>query len=180
MECILRHLILRLDEQTLLVSLVSSMSAKTPYEYFILTGRVLMGAWFVWLGCSKIFLVGSPAFARQVAEFEILRDPWNLMVAYFVPWLELIAGFALMVSYFHRGAVRILLGLTGLFIFVNAQAMIRGIDPDCGCFGKGFEMEMKTKMILLGVQLVALVFLMANDRSIGRSVFKGSKMRLPG
>ena len=132
------------------------------------------------IGADKLFRVGASAFARQVAGFGILQDPWNLMVAYAVPWLELLAGLCLVVSFFHRGAVRILLALTVLFLFVNGQAMARGLDPDCGCFGKWFELGLAAKMILLAVQLGALGFLMAVERNLGRRVFRGARMRLPG
>ena len=94
--------------------------------------------------------------------------------------MELIAGLALAASFLHRGAIRILLGLTALFIFVNAQAMIRGIDPDCGCFGEMMKIDITSRMVLLVVQLLVLIFLMTKERSVGNKVFRGSKMRLPG
>ena len=156
------------------------MQPKTPFEYGILTGRVLMGTWFAILGADKLFRVGAPAFSRQVAEFGILQDPWNLMVAYFVPWLEVISGLCLLTSFFHRGAVRVMIGLTCVFLFVNGQATVRGIEADCGCFGKLFTLDGGAKMALLLVQLTVLVFLMSVERKLGRKVFRGTKMRLPG
>lgn len=156
------------------------MQPKTPFEYTIVGLRVLLGVWFAGIGGDKLFRVGAPAFARQVAEFGILQDPWNMMVAYFIPWLELLAGLCLVASFVHRGAVRILLALTVMFVFVNGQAMVRGLDPDCGCFGKLFELSIGGKMVLLVVQLALLGFLMATERKVGRKVFRGARMRLPG
>lgn len=156
------------------------MQPKTPFEYTILSLRVMLGVWFAAIGGDKLFRVGGPAFARQVAEFGILQDPWNLMVGYFVPWLELLAGICLIASVLHRGAVRVLIALTMVFLFVNGQAMARGLDPDCGCFGEWFEMGISAKIVLLVVQGALLGFLMATERKVGRKVFRGTRMRLPG
>lgn len=156
------------------------MQPKSPFEYTVLTFRVGLGLFYALIGGDKLFRVGAPAFARQVAEFGILQDPWNLIVAYFIPWLELLAGLCLIASFLHRGAVRILLGLSAVFLFVNGQAMARGLDPDCGCFGKWFELGIPGKMILLVVQIGLLAFLMSTERKVGRKVFRGTRMRLPG
>lgn len=156
------------------------MQSKTPFEYAILGLRVTLGVWFAAIGGDKLFRVGAPAFSRQVAEFGILQDPWNLMVAYMVPWLELLAGLCLIASFLHRGAVRVLLALTVLFLFVNAQAMARGMDPDCGCFGEWMELSLLSKIYLLVLQFVVLVYLMLVERKVGRKVFRGTRMRLPG
>ncbi len=156
------------------------MQPKTPFEYTILSLRVILGVWFAGIGGDKLFRVGAPAFSRQVAEFGILQDPWNLMVAYFVPWLELLTGLCLIASFLHRGAVRVQLALTMVFLFVNGQALARGLDPDCGCFGKLFELGLSAKIGLLAVQFGALVFLMVTERQVGRKVFRGTRMRLPG
>jgi uncharacterized membrane protein YphA (DoxX/SURF4 family) len=155
------------------------MQPKTPVEYVVLALRVGMGLWFAAIGGDKLFRVGPVAFSRQVAEFGILQDPWNLMVAYMVPWLELLSGLALMASVLHRGAVRVLLGLTGIFLFANGQAIWRGLDPDCGCFGEWFELGLASKMVMLTLQLAVLAYLMTVERKIGRKVFRGTRMRLP-
>ena len=156
------------------------MQPKTPFEYTIISLRVILGMWFAMIGGDKLFRIGAPSFARQVAEFGVLQDPWNLMVGYMVPWLELLSGLCLIASFLHRGAVRVLLGLTVVFLFVNGQAMARGLDPDCGCFGKWLELGLGPKMVLLVVQGALLGFLMATDRRVGRKVFRGTRMRLPG
>jgi uncharacterized membrane protein YphA (DoxX/SURF4 family) len=155
------------------------MSSKTPVEYLAISLRVGLGLWFAAIGGDKLFRVGAPAFSRQVAEFGIFQDPWNLMVAYGVPWLELLSGLCLMAGFLHRGAVRVLIVLTLLFLFANGQALVRQLDPDCGCFGTWFELGLKAKLILLVVQLALLAYLMTVER-VGRKVFRGTRMRLPG
>jgi uncharacterized membrane protein YphA (DoxX/SURF4 family) len=156
------------------------MRPKTRYEYTVLSVRVTLGVWFAGLGGMKAFVIGAPVFARQVAEFGILQDPWNLMVAYVVPWLEIVGGLCLAAGFLHRGAVRLMLALTLLFLFVNGQALVRGLDPDCGCFGTLFKPGLVGKLVLLGVQFLLLAFVMDSERRIGRKVFHGTRMRLPG
>lgn len=156
------------------------MQPKTKLDYTVLSLRVLFGVWFAFLGGLKLFQVGPVAFSKQVADFKILMDPYNLPVAYAVGWTEVLCGLCLITGLWARGATRWLVGLTLVFVFVNAQAMRRGLNPDCGCFGKLFEMEMGPKMVLIAAQLGALVFLIVAERVGRRRVFGGSQMRLPG
>ncbi|MBB5353794.1 putative membrane protein YphA (DoxX/SURF4 family) [Haloferula luteola] len=155
------------------------MAPKSKFDYTVLTLRVSLGVWFAFLGGLKLFQVGPQAFARQAAEFEILQDPYNLGVAYAVAWLEVLCGLGLMTGFMIRGAVRWAVGLTLLFLFVNAQAMVRGLDPDCGCFGKAFTLGMGPKIVLLCLQLAVLVFLIVSEHLGRRRVFGGSRMQLP-
>ena len=154
------------------------MQPKTPLDYTVLSFRVLLGVWFLSIGLDKLLRVGVVEFSRQVAEFRILLDPWNLPVAYFVVWLEVIAGLCLVTGWLNRGAVRLMIGLTLLFLFVNGQAMALDFEPDCGCFGKFFELGQTAKMWLLVGQLGGLVFLMLSDSFRKKRLFAGSRMRL--
>ncbi|GAA5483033.1 MauE/DoxX family redox-associated membrane protein [Haloferula sargassicola] len=156
------------------------MQPKSRIDYTVLTLRVLFGLWFAYIGGTKLFGTGPVAFSRQVAEFEILHDPYNLVVAYGVAWTELLCGLCLLSGFWARGAVRWLVGLTLLFLFVNGQAMARGLDPDCGCFGKALTMPLGPKMGLLVGQLGVLVFLIVSERLSRRRVFRGSRLSLPG
>lgn len=154
------------------------MQPKTPLDYTVLSFRVMLGAWFLLIGLEKIFRVGMGPFSRQVAEFRILLDPWNLLVAYVVVWLEVIAGLCLVTGWLRRGAVRAMIGITLLFIFVNGQTMVLGFEPDCGCFGKLFKLGQPAKMGLLVFQLAALVFVMLSEGLQKKRLFGGSRMRL--
>ena len=149
------------------------------WGYVILTVRVGLGLWFFVFGLDKVFRVGIGKFSRQVASFEILKDPWNLPVAYVVPWFEIVVGLCLVTGWLARGASRGALGLTLVFIFVSGQAWILGLEADCGCFGKWFTLDHGPKMVLLVVQLVLLVVVVATESQMNRKIFGGSQMRLP-
>lgn len=156
------------------------MQPKSPAEYTVLSLRVVVGVWFFLLGAEKIFRVGVVPFSRQVAEFRILMDPWNLMVAYGVVWLEFVAGLCLITGWLRRGASRAVAGLTLLFLFANGQAMVRGFEPDCGCFGEMFELGQPAKMWLLVGQLALVAVVIVTERIGTRKVFAGSQLQLPG
>ena len=154
------------------------MQPKTPLDYTVFSFRMMLGAWFLLIGLEKIFRVGMEPFSRQVAEFRILMDPWNLLVAYVVVWLEVIAGLCLITGWLRRGSVRAMIAITRVFIFVNGQAMVLGFEPDCGCFGKLFELGQPAKMGLLVFQLGSLVFVMLSEGLQKKRLFGGSRMRL--
>lgn len=161
-------------------SFAATMTPKSPWDYTILTVRVGLGFWFLVFGALKVVQGGGiPAFSRQVAKFEILMDPWNLPVAYFVPWFEVFVGLCLITGWLARGASRGAAALTFLFIFVSGQAWFRGLEADCGCFGKLFTLDHGAKMALLMVQLAAVVFVVATESRANRNIFRGSQMRLP-
>ena len=82
------------------------MQPKTPFDYTVLSTRVCLGVWFGLIGLDKMIRVGIEAFSRQVADFRLLLDPWNLPVAYVVVWLEVIVGLCLVTGWLQRGAVR--------------------------------------------------------------------------
>ena len=156
------------------------MQPRSPKDYLILSSRVSLGLWFLFLGAEKIIYSGMAAFAKNVADHRILMDPWNLPVAYAVVWIEVISGLCLITGWLRRGAARILVGLTLIYIFVTGQAIALGFVPDCGCFGKLFELDPWPKMVLLFVQLALLVFIIVTERHGPKHYFKGSQMRLPG
>jgi len=156
------------------------MQPKTPIDYTILSARVSLGLWFFVLGGLKVH-GGIPAFSRNVESYKVLQDPWNMPVAYLVPWLEIVAGLCLMTGWLLRGASRIALGLTLVFIFVSGQAWVLDLSGDCGCFGGWFTLNHFQKMLLLVVQLGVVAFVIATESRQKRAgVFRTSQMRLPG
>jgi uncharacterized membrane protein YphA (DoxX/SURF4 family) len=154
------------------------MNPKSSWDYVTIALRVGLGLWFFVFGLSKV-VEGIPAFSRQVASFQILKDPWNMPVAYVIPWFEIIVGLCLISSWLARGASRGALGLTLLFIFVSGQAWVLGLNADCGCFGDWFTLDHGPKMVLLIVQLAVVVLVIATESQTNRKIFGGSQMRLP-
>jgi putative oxidoreductase len=119
---------------------------------------VLVGAVFIYAGFLK---VRDPLhFASDINNYQLI--PWSVGVrfAFYLPWLELLCGFALV---FHRcfsGAVAITLALMFAFIGAAAWARIHGIDVSCGCFGSaGSNLTLTWHLVLDGGLLLALIYL---------------------
>lgn len=95
--------------------------------------RLLLGGIFVWAGVVKVLDV--PAFASQVAAYQLLPYAWNYVVAATLPYVELAAGVLLLANLRIRPAALLTILLNGVFIVVLLSVLARGLDVDCGCFG---------------------------------------------
>ncbi len=100
-----------------------------------LIARVLLGAWFVYSGGTKIFVTGLDRFTRDIANYQLVKAPWDAVAAYSVPWLELIAGVCLMLGILRRGAILTIAGLVVVFSVSVGWAWVHGLDISCGCHG---------------------------------------------
>lgn len=113
--------------------------------------RVLFGLLFI--SSSVIKLADIAKFASQLGDFGIVPDALVPAVAWLVCLLELLAGFGLMAN--HRGSLAVAVSLLTLFCGVLLYGMILGLDIDCGCFGPGYHVSLKTQ---LTIDLGLLVF----------------------
>jgi len=131
---------------------------------------VVIGAVFVYAGATKI---GNPlAFANDIAHYRILSWPLGIRLAFYLPWLEIFCGLALIVGRLRTGGTAILLVLTVIFIGASIAARARGIDLNCGCFGsvgKGlsFSWHMVIDFAILA-GLLGLCFSPLLSRSVDR------------
>ncbi len=103
--------------------------------------RLAVGATYVAAAVPKAGdLVG---FAEDIRNYQSFPE-WSLYVlAAVVPMVELVGAAALLsgrTRWVRAGAV-VLGALTVAFIALIASVMVRGIDLDCGCFGKQTETE---------------------------------------
>ena len=94
---------------------------------------LIIGGIFIYAGVIKA--MDPVTFANDIDNYKIL--PWPLVVrlAFYLPWLELLCGLALILRFFYRGGLFILTGLTFVFIAASVIAKVRGLDITCGCFG---------------------------------------------
>ena len=92
-----------------------------------------IGGLFIYAGAIKA--LNPLQFGRDIDNYKML--PWAISVrlAFYLPWLEILCGIALVVRRFYRGALSILTALAGVFIVASMVAKARGIDITCGCFG---------------------------------------------
>src|SRR5205809_7147163 len=121
---------------------------------------LIIGGIFIYAGVLKIF---DPAgFANDIDNYKIL--PWALTVrlAFYLPWLEILCGLAVILGLLYRGGVLILTMLISIFIIASVIAKARGLHITCGCFRHAskylsFFGHLALDFVLLAV-LVALWF----------------------
>ena len=124
---------------------------------------LLIGAVFIFAGLTKIvdfqpFRFLDPMdFARDIDNYKLL--PWrvSVLLALYLPWLEMICGLALVARRFYSGALALLLALLLVFIGASFAARARGLDITCGCFGHVSDQLSFTWHMVLDLAILAAV-----------------------
>jgi uncharacterized membrane protein YphA (DoxX/SURF4 family) len=102
-------------------------------RYLLAAGRMIVGVAFVWAGVSKA--ADLRTFAEEIANYQILPASMVSWLAAVLPGIELFAGALLIVGYWVRPAALVTSGMLAVFIVALSQALARGINLRCGCFG---------------------------------------------
>ncbi|HYY36011.1 MAG TPA: MauE/DoxX family redox-associated membrane protein [Candidatus Binatia bacterium] len=94
---------------------------------------LIIAAVFIYAGVLKA--LDPVQLAHDIDNYKIL--PWTVGVglAFYLPWLEIFCGLALIFRRFYRGALSILTALVLVFLVATVAAKVRGLDITCGCFG---------------------------------------------
>jgi len=109
----------------------SPMTARFVIEWIL---RIGLGAVFIYAGGAKLPDIES--FFWDIHHFELTHPDVSILAAFFLPWLEIFAGLALIVGRFYLGAIAICGGLSAIFLGAISSAWYRGLDITCGCFGR--------------------------------------------
>jgi uncharacterized membrane protein len=94
---------------------------------------LIIGGIFIYAGVLKIW--DPVQFARDIDNYHIVPWPIAVSFAFYLPWLEVACGLALLVRRVYAGALSILIFSLAVFIGASIAAKARGIDISCGCFG---------------------------------------------
>jgi len=121
---------------------------------------IIVGGIFIYAGVLKI--LDPVQFANDIDNYKTL--PWFISVrlAFYLPWLEIFCGLAVIFRFLYRGGLSILTALIAVFIGATIAAKMRGLDITCGCFGHAsehwnFPQHMAIDLAIL-IALVALLF----------------------
>ncbi|HBR93639.1 MAG TPA: DoxX family protein [Opitutae bacterium] len=101
--------------------------------YLLLIARLGLVAVFLLAALPKI--QDPVAFTASVEGFRVVAYEQAVWVALILPWLELVAGFGLLIPQIRRSSGLIVAVLLIAFIGLHASAWARGLDISCGCFG---------------------------------------------
>lgn len=94
---------------------------------------LIIGGVFIYAGAIKT--TDPVRFAIDIDNYHLL--PWAVTVrlAFYLPWLEIACGLAVLFGFLYRGGLLILATLIVVFIIASLVAKARGLDITCGCFG---------------------------------------------
>ena len=94
--------------------------------------RVILGVILIYASLDKI--VHPAEFAKAIGNYNVLPFGLENLLGIVLPILELLVGICLVLGIMLDGSAIIAAGMMIVFIIALSQAMIRGIDINCGCF----------------------------------------------
>lgn len=125
---------------------------------------LIIGGIFIYAGVMKIF--DPVGFANDIDNYKILPWPLTVRLAFYLPWLEMFCGLAVILGLLYRGGLFILTGLTFVFIAASITAKVRGLDITCGCFGHASKDWSFTRHLLVDLAIFAgLIVLSISNRA---------------
>jgi len=121
---------------------------------FLLLARLALGGVFVYAAVGKI--LDPAAFARAIANYQILPVALVNLLAITLPWIELWAGAFLVIGFWVRPSALLTGAMMGVFIIAISQAIARDLDIRCGCFGTSGGRQVSAIAVLEDSTLLAL------------------------
>lgn len=125
-----------------------------PAKIILLLLRLALGGVFIYAGALKI--VDAQDFARSIHHYRLTPQALSIIIALYLPWLEVLAGLAIIVRRLSLGASLALVGMSAVFLIALTSAWARGLDISCGCFGKG-EQKIQAHFPQLFLRDIALL-----------------------
>jgi putative oxidoreductase len=105
----------------------------TSWQVAWRVAAIIIGGLFIYAGVVKV--LDPVEFAGDIDNYKVLPWPVGVRLAFYLPWLEILSGLALITGILYRGGVFILTALMFVFIVATVVAKARGLDISCGCFG---------------------------------------------
>ncbi len=129
--------------------------------------RLLAG--LVFLGAGLLKVRDTQEFAIAIHNYRLTSSTLSILIAVYLPWLEIVTGFCLMTRRLYAGALAASIGMAVLFLGAISSAWWRGLDVACGCFGPeinptSYPLHLAGDLLLLGL----LVFLSFAERRAAR------------
>ena len=129
---------------------------------------LIVGGIFIYAGIIKA--LDPVQFANDIDNYKSL--PWfvSVRLAFYLPWLEIFSGLAVIFRFLYRGGLSILTALIAVFIGATIAAKMRGLDITCGCFGHASQHWSFPQHMAVDIAIfVALIALWFSSRAQARS-----------
>ena len=131
------------------------MKEKLFHPKLQLLVRVVLGGILVYASWHKI--VDPPDFAKIIYNYRLFPPGSIHMLAVFVPWLELVAGLALISGIGLRGGALMAATFFSFFILALSYNLLRECPTICGCFdthASGRDLTADEKYAKMGREIV--------------------------
>ena len=135
-----------------------------------------VGLVFVSAGALKAW--NPQGFAYAVENYQLTTWSISIGIAFYLPWLEIVAGAAMLTGRMYRGALALLLLMTLGFLAALSSAWARGLNIECGCFQT--ESQPDGLGTSIGIDLLILGSLLALAWNETRSPAQPGLKRGPG
>jgi len=112
---------------------MAGLRAFLTHPRTIRISRIVLAVVFLIAALAK--LGDLKAFAEQLHNFRMVPVFSENLLAMCLPWIELLAGLAILFNVRARSASVLLTALLAVFTVSVLLAMGRGLDFECGCFG---------------------------------------------
>lgn len=120
----------------------------------LLVFRLVLAGMFLFAAVPK--LLDPVTFARDIDNYRLLPDALIGPVALMLPVAEIVIALALVTGLYARGAALAAGAMLLAFAAGMVQAIVRGIDLDCGCFGRFAEAQVSWWTVARNLTLFAL------------------------
>ncbi len=111
---------------------MANRSTNHTAKILISANRIILGLIFIFASWDKV--LEPAAFARVIANYQILPEALVAPAAIFLPWLELTCGICLVADRWTSGSATIVTALIVIFTAAIGFNIYRGMDVACGCF----------------------------------------------
>ena len=98
-------------------------------------GIALLFFVFIYAGAMKA--MQPELFALDILLFDVVRWETGVVIAYVLPWIEILIALALLIPATRRFALATAAGLLMGFVVLLAWTLARGMEIACGCLGAG-------------------------------------------
>ena len=124
--------------------------------------RIAVVGIFLTAGVMKIWdfahaRSATPDFTIAIQRYELLPPDLSVLLAVYLPWLEVTAALALFARKLSLGASAAMLAMSAMFLAAIGSAWWRGLNIACGCFGKDEATTDYRLLILRDLALLAAV-----------------------
>jgi putative oxidoreductase len=114
--------------------------------------RLVVGGTFIVAGGLKVLQPGT--FAADIGNYRLLPNEAINLLAITLPWIEVVAGGLLVAGIWKRASASLIVVMLIVFLLAISQALARGLDVRCGCFGT--VEARRVSVLALGEDLVVL------------------------